>query len=172
MSDQLIGASLAKTIGVAGVIAVLGSAALMMKGSSVQDETLFLTTTLVPEARAMIRNDTNTSNATGANLVAQGRIPTSRVSGTNVTSSYGTVTVASANVTGAANDGFTVAYPAALGTKECNDFAQGLAQFANTITVNSTSVKANGANINSTTLATACGTAPASITFGFSKAGS
>lgn len=171
MSIELTGTALARTVSVVGTIAVVGSGMWMYAGSSIDSEVAFIRQT-VPEIRSMIINDNNAVNATTANVVAAARVPTERVNGVNMTSGWGNITIAPANVTGAANDGFAWSYPAALSTRQCNNMVDNIASMANTITVNGTVVKANAASLQTATKITQCATSPATVAFGFSKSGS
>lgn len=171
MSMELTGTALARTIGVLGTLGVIGMGTWIYAGSSIANEAAFIRQS-VPEVRSMIVNDNNAVNATTANAVNSGRIPADRVNGTNITSGWGNITIAGANVTGSANDGFTWTYPAQFSTRQCNELVDMIASMANTVTVNGTVVKANAANINTATKITQCATAPASVAFGFSKSGS
>lgn len=170
-SADLMGVSMAKAITIAGVVSVISMGVWLTQGNTVSNEVDFQIQT-VPEIRKMISNDADAAAATTANVIASGRLPTSRVSGANITSKWGNITIAAANVTGNANDGFTLAYPAALNTRECNDMVDQVAGFANTISVNGASVKANNAAPVAATKLTQCGTTPAAVVVGYSKAGS
>jgi len=171
MARELTSNGIAQLITAIGVAAIIGAGALLMKSSNIDNEVMFMTQA-VSDIRATLRNHPDASYATTANVLAGGAIPKNRISGTTITSNWGSITVAPANVTGNANDGFTWAYPGAnMSLRDCKGLVDDMAQSANTITINSTVAKTNTGTLTETTVDAQCSALTGSITFGFSRVG-
>lgn len=171
MAIEITSTSLARIVTAVGVGTVLIAGSLLMKGNNVQAEI-----TVVSQAVAAMRNtvyaQSDASYATTANAIAGKIVPDNRISGSNITSPWGNITIAAANVTGSANDGFTWAYPGAnMSLRDCKTLVDGLAPLANTVTINSTAAKTNGGILTETTVDTQCAALTGNVTFGFSRIG-
>lgn len=165
-SDQLMGAGMAKSLGIAGTVAVVGLFGWYSSSGGISDEVNFLTSILVPETRAMIKNEGDTTNATSATIASQKRIPNDRRTGATITSPFGVITVAPDST----KTYFDASYPAgAFDTKQCSDFVTQMGQAATIINVGSSTVKSATGSVDSSTLGTACATANAVVKFSFPK---
>lgn len=152
-----------KAVLVAGV-AIVGFR--VYSGAAVGAEADFLNN-LAADARDYISADADASGLSAANMIAVKKVSPSRISGTNVTGRWGgTLTIATANIGGSANDGFTLSESAP--TDKCESLAKKMAESAATISIAGTSVKAYGGNFNTSATTTQCSsTATPTVTFGF-----
>lgn len=170
MSRELTGSSIAQIIGIAGVAAVVGVGFMMTKSGNVQNEATFVQNA-VNNVRSTLANYADASYVTNTNITTGKLVPDNRISGTTITSAWGTVTFAAANVTGSANDGFSIAYPLAnMASRDCKGLVSAIAGQANVVTVNATVVKNATTALSETAVDTACGNT-GSLTFGFSRLG-
>ena len=170
MSRELTGSSIAQIIGIAGVAAVIGVGFMMTRAGNVQNETAFIQNA-VSNIRGTLANYADASYVTEANVTTGKLVPDNRISGATVTSAWGTVTFAAANVTGSANDGFSIAYPLAnMTSRDCKGLVGAVAGQANVVTINTTTVKNSTTALSETAVDTACGNT-GSLTFGFSRLG-
>lgn len=171
MARELTSNGVAMIVSAVGVAAVLGVGASLMKSSNVSNEVMFVNQA-VSSIRGTIGTHSDASYATTANITTAKLVPDNRISGANVTSPWGNITIASANVTGSANDGFTWAYPGAnMSLRDCKALVDGMAQTSNTVTINSTVAKTNTGTLIETTVDAQCAALTGSITFGFSRVG-
>ncbi len=143
MARELTSNAVALIVTAVGVSAILESGATLFKSSHVNNEILFVIQ-VVGDLRTTLYGHPDASYATTANVVAGGGVPKSRISGTTITSPWGPITIASANVLSTANDVFTWSYPATMPLRDCKALVGGLAQYATTVKVNTTVVKAHG----------------------------
>lgn len=172
MSRELIGNAMALMGSAAAIVAVVAAGSQVIKSGNIQNEQLFVSST-VTQLRGSLSNQSDASYATTANVIAGKLVPDTRISGSSIVSPWGNITIAAANVTGSANDGFTIAYPStAMNARDCKGLVESVAAFANTVTVNATTVKSNGGTLTVTSVDTQCASLTGSITFGFSRFGS
>lgn len=168
MAIELTSNALAKIVTAIGVAAVLQSGANLMKNSNVSNEVLFVTQT-VGGIRTTVYHHPDASYATTANIISGGLVPANRISGSNITSPWGNVTVAPASILGTTNDGFVWSYPATVPLRDCKALVDGLAPFATTVTINATVVKAYGGLLQEPAVDAQCASLTGGILFGFSR---
>lgn len=168
MARELTSNAIALIVTAVGVSAVLQSGSTLFKSSNVSNEVMFVT-----HAIGAIRNPLyghpDASYATTANIVSGGLVPANRISGGNVTSPWGNITIAPANVLGTANDGFTWSYPVTVPLRDCKALVDGLAPYATTVRINTTVVKAYGGLLTETAVDSQCASLTGGIIFGFSR---
>jgi hypothetical protein len=171
MARELTSNALAQIVTAIGVAAVIGAGVLLMKSSNVSNEVMFVNQA-VSSIRGPLATQSDASYATTANVTTAKLVPDNRMAGANVTSPWGNITIAAANVTGNANDGFTIAYPGAnMSLRDCKALVDGVAPSANTVTINATVAKTNTGTLTETTVDAQCAALTGSITFGFSRVG-
>lgn len=167
---DLTSTSISGAISLAGVVAVYAIATSIFTSSRVSDETSFIDNT-VSNIRATLINYPDASYVTTANVATDSYVPNNRISGANITSPWGNITFAAANVTGAANDGFSIAYPLVnMPARYCKALAVNEASRANIVVINATTVKSASVALSETAIDTACGTT-GSLTFSYSRLG-
>jgi hypothetical protein len=151
-----------------GVAAILQSGTDLFKSSNVANEVMFVTSA-IGTIRHPLYAQPDASYATTANIIAGGLVPANRISGGNITSPWGNITIAPANILGTANDGFTWTYPSTVPLRACKALVDGIAPYATMVRINATVVKAYGALLAETAVDTQCAALTGGIVFGFSR---